>query len=77
MLRRFSSRREAVPESVAAKSLGRTRPVQITNATAVFAGHAIPLSPKPTGKSRKPSKTSAVEGTRRRLSHPCPSGELL
>ena len=63
MLRRFSNRREAVPESIAAKSLGRAKPIHTMNAAPVFGGQATPFFPNPVGKSRRRSKTRAVEGT--------------
>jgi hypothetical protein len=77
MLRRFSNRREAVPESIAAKSLGKARPIHTMNAAPEFAGQAYPFVPNPEGKSRRESKARQLAGTARKPARPKADGELL
>jgi hypothetical protein len=77
MLRRFSGRREAVAESIAAKSLGRAMPIHNMNVGPVFAGHAAPLVSGPMGTFRYGRKTRAVKAAARKPADPRSGGELL
>jgi len=76
MLRRFSNRREAVPESIAAKSLGRTKPIHTRTGARYLPDQAAPLVSSPVGKSRRRSETRAVEGATRKPAYPWAGGEL-
>jgi len=76
MLRRFSNRREATPESITAKSLGRAKPIHTMNTAPVSARLAAPFFPDPLGKSHKGSKTRAM-GKAQKPAQPRAGGELL
>ena len=61
MLRRFSNRREAVPESIAAKTLGRAKPMHRMNAAPPSGGQAGWFVSNPAGKPAKGAKRASWE----------------
>lgn len=77
MLRRFSNRREAVAQSMAATLLSMRKPIPTTTAAWAVTLPAWPFSPTPGGKSRKTIEPCAAESTARRAAQPRAGGELL